>query len=232
VKSYRKRPFDRLRKVLVAGFCILHVSALVWWLTPANGYPKDNRTAVMPAWFANLEQKSFDWKKGSFGTPWALGLERYVFFTASWQSWWLFAPNPMNVHDWITVKAVVGWKDPDPSLPADQRKPGVWGDARTPIYDTHPLWTSYEGDLAARMKGTAGAYFHDPKLVENLASGNWDKPLASFAEYWGKVYRAENGKKPLGIHVIVTRGHIPTAFSGRMPASDEAAERVLWYLHY
>jgi hypothetical protein len=186
----------------------------------------------MPAWFAGIEQATFDWKKGSIGTTWATVLDRYVFTTASWQSWWLFAPNPMQVDDWLTVKAVVGWKDPDPSIPPEQRKNGVWGDARTPIYDEHPLYTSYVGTLEGRMKGTAGAYYHDPKLVENLASGNWDRPLASFAEYWGKVYRAEHGKSALGVHVILDRGHIPVPFSGRMPASDEPSQRVLWYLHY
>jgi hypothetical protein len=223
---------DFLRRAVVVTFVSLHVIALVWWTTPGNGYPKDQRSAELPSWFTSIEQATFDWKKASGGTLWATALDRYIFATASWQSWWLFAPNPMQVHDWVTVKAVVAWKDPDSSMPTAQRKMGVWGDAREPIYDERPVYTSYEGELNTRLRSFAGAYTHDAKLIENLASGNWDRPLASFTEYWGKVYKERTGRKPMGMHVIVTRGHIPAAYSGRMPASDEPSERVLWYLHY
>ncbi|HUP56510.1 MAG TPA: hypothetical protein VM598_03590 [Bdellovibrionota bacterium] len=225
-------PFRKAARVAITAFVALHVSAMAWWLIPANGYPRDYRSAELPAWITRAEQAVFEWKRDSYGTILAPVFERYIFITATWQKWWLFAPNPMQIHDWITVKAVIDWKQPDPLRGPAGSKAEPWGDARQPVYDEEPLYKSYEGDLDGRMKGTARGYSHDPKLVENLASGNWDRPLASFAEYFGRVYRTKTGKRPLGIHVILNRGRIPPPYQDRSVASLPNEQRVLWYLHY
>jgi hypothetical protein len=188
--------WKRVYKSIVSAFVAVHLASLAWWLVPADGLPKDDRMLAGPAWLASLEGRAFEFKNRHRDSLVGKALERWTFLTASWQNWRLFAPNPPVEHNWLAVYGVIGWTE-EPVA------------GRVPVYDPIPIYRSYEGRIGPRMAGHASSYMHDPKLVENLSSGNWNRALGGFAEYWSRVYREERGQKPLAIHVLLHTGRIP-----------------------
>jgi hypothetical protein len=214
-----------LRRCAVAVFVTLHACAVCWWLLPFKPYITGPRSASLPEWFTQRENRLFAWKRRNAGRVVPRLLERYIFTTATFQTWHMFAPNPLEYHQWLTVYAVTGWRDPSPGA---KKTLGPWGDAREPIYDPIPIYKSYEGEVTQRMKASPSRYFHDPKLVENLAV-NHDRALAAFTDYWGSVYAQQKGKRPLGVHALLTRANIPTTGGA---TAGLPATRVIWYVHY
>jgi hypothetical protein len=212
----------------VTAFVALHLGALIWWLIPADGYPQDARSADLPAWLVGAEQRVFGFKKTHGTSIFSRGLESYAFLTGTRQYWSMFAPNPPDGHDWLTVLAVIDWEKPDPGAPAPAFEP-PWGNDRVPITDPVPLYRSYEGNLYRRMGGHASLYSDAPKLAENLVSGDWNQALASFGEYWALQYREENGKKPLGIIVMDRQRRLPRPYSGVPPSAVPPVQRILWF---
>jgi hypothetical protein len=185
----------RVYKPLIAAFVAFHVTSLAWWLIPADGLPKDSRMIQPPSWLASAESRVFEFKKRHRDSLAAKTLERWTFLTASWQNWRLFAPNPPIEHNWVAVYGVIGWTDDSIA-------------GRIPVYDPIPIYRSYDGRIGPRMAGHASLYKHDPKLIENLSSGDWNRALGGFAEYWARAYREERGQKPLAVHVMLHTGHI------------------------
>jgi hypothetical protein len=230
----RRTPREWLYRTCVTFFVVFHVASICWWLIPANGYPSDALTWKVPPWLSDREDATFAWKRANAQHWLARCMEDYLFLTASWQRWWLFAPNPINYDDWITAYAVTGWREPDVNDPNLEKEPLLpWNNRRKPIYDPEPIYQSYPGKLEDSIHGHAGIFRHDAKLVENLTSGNWDEPLGAFAQWCGAQYRQRTGHAPLlGVHIILHRGEIPRGFERQPIASQHVSERVLWYLHY
>jgi hypothetical protein len=219
VGKVSRGPFEIWRRGAITAFVVLHLSAVCWWLIPADGYPGNRRRATLPAWLSRLEQRVFDWKRAVSDRALPRLLERYTFSTATWQRWWLFAPSPMEAHSGIAVYAVEGWRDP--ARPAPKQKKRPWGDTRDPMYASEPLYRTHDGDLSGR------------KFVESVIRS--EKVLASFASYWGRRYSEQHGKRPLGIHVLYTKARVdrPDADDdGDQGDQGNSSTRVVWYLHY
>jgi hypothetical protein len=222
-----RTPLAILGRGLLVAFVLLHVSSIVWRVIPAGGFERDDRTTKLPGWFTGLEQRLFAWKKRVEGRWLPSALTAYTYATGTWQRWLLFAPSPIKEHNWFTVYAVVGWRDPGP-FTSKEKTP--WKDGRQPDYEPVPLYKSYDGELSQRMKGSGSGYTHDAKMVEQLL-GN-DRALAAFADYWGRVFEEKTGKRPLGIHVIHTKAEVSRLGPDGLPTSPETTTRVAWYRHY
>jgi hypothetical protein len=211
-----------LRKLLVSGFVAFHVASVLWWNIPANGFPAGDRAAALPAWFLRAEDALFAWKR-RVGPRSALAaaLESYTVRTATWQQWWMFAPNPLGFHRYIRVHAVIGTSPEG-----------------TAIYDPEPLYTSYRGSLDEELRRFShlsalfAPYTHDHKFVENLSMGDFDRQLDQFARWWGETYARRTGRRPLGVHVLCSEYALPPAFSGVRPWEIKPREWVLWWVRY
>ena len=226
-------PYARARrlvwKALVSAFVIWHVMSVTWWNIPINGFPTDVRTAALPQPLLDAENEVMAWKRWISGysherpsNQTIVWLEQYTARTATWQNWWMFAPNPLSFHRYIAVFAVVG------------KKPN--GD---PIYDPEPIWSSYRGSLEEELTrfeswgNFFAPYTHDHKLVENLTLGEFDPQLGQFAHFWADEYWRRKGRKPIGTDIRCWEYPLPHAFTGER-AKDVPGKRewVIWWFRY
>ncbi len=207
------------RKVAVSGYIAFHLASVLWWNIPLHGYPADTRRAPLPEWAWRAGEALGEWKRRvgpqSRIVHW---LEGYTRASATWQQWWMFAPNPLGVHRYIRVQAVLG------ETPEGR-----------PIYDPEPLYTSYRGSLDEELRrfstlgGALAPYTHDHKFVENLSLGEFDHCLDPFARHFGRVYERKTGRRPVAIHVICTEFPLPEPFSGTRAWEVRPREWILWW---
>jgi len=196
-------------KVIVTAFILLHVTSVVWWNLPAKEFDADERVARLPAWFVVAEQKLFAWKSRTDSTsPVAGMLSAYTLGSETWQSWLLFAPNPLAVHNYLTVSAVIS--------------EGAEG---SPVYDPVPVYTSYRGELGEALarfsegRAALDSFSFDEMLALSLTSKDFTAELEPFAHYWADVYTERTGRRPLGVDVLSHEYSVPPAFRG-IPARD------------
>jgi hypothetical protein len=196
-------------KVLVTAFILLHVTSVLWWNLPSKEFDADVRVARLPTWFVAAEKKLFAWKSRTAATSsLAAMLSAYTLASETWQSWMLFAPNPLVSHNYLTVSAVL--------------EEGAEG---PPIYDPVPVYTSYRGApgkaLARFSEGRSAldSFSFDQMLALSLTSKDFTAELEPFARYWADVYTERTGRRPLGVDVLCHEYHVPPAFSG-IPARD------------
>jgi hypothetical protein len=243
------------RKVAISAFIVWHVTALFFWNLPRGEFPCDQRIADLPRWFIDGEMRLYRWKhdlEDHMYAPhdaqeWLAGaLSTYIIRTATWQNWWMFAPNPINIDRYITVKAVIGY---GPGHDADHNPQYV--------YDPQPFYTSYRGYLGESRMGRpksgpgsasaasgdftddelqrfGGSYTPDHKFVENLTLGDWDYAtwLGQFDRWCFQQYNAmpEHRAHPAReMHVILHEYRIPGAWEGRSVADAPMTERVFWW---
>lgn len=220
------------KKILILCFCFFHLASVIWWLIPGKGFVKDHRFVDYPEHLKKLEDQMISFKRDKRLPEWAWQtLENYTFRTATWQSWWMFAPNPIDVQLYLTVKAVLGWKE-ESEIPKEKRIVKIWGDAREPIYDTVPIYKSYTAATVEEATRTfAGGYTDDHKLAENFPSGKWDRAIEAFANWAKRDYEEKTGIIAPGVHVLLSTVRIPTPFTGTRADQMPVSERVLWYLH-
>lgn len=208
------------RKLAISAFIAWHLASVFWWNIPEWGYGQD-RPAALPAALLNAEDAICAWRRAQLDFPPPEGkgsalsglLRRYTVATATWQNWWMFAPNPTNGCKYLTVKAVVGY-DKD----------------RAPIYDPEPLWTSYPGSLAEDVARFGGRYTHYHKFVENL-TGDWphDLYLGNFARFWYDRWAERHKRPPLQVHVICDEYMFPPPFSGVSVTTVSPHQWVYWW---
>ncbi len=207
-------------KVVVTAFILLHVTSVLWWNLPAKEFDADVRVARLPAWFVVAEQKLFAWKSRIAATsPLAGMLSAYTLGSETWQSWQLFAPNPLVFHNYLTVFAVL-------SEGADGQ----------PIYDPVPVYTSYRGApgeaLARFSEGRAAldSFSFDEALALSLTSESFTAEFEPFARYWAEVYTERTGRRPRGVDVLSHQYTVPPAFSGVTPRNIELRPwRAGWF---
>ena len=244
------------RKAAISAFIVVHVSALLFWNLPRGPFPCDQRVADLPSWFLQGESQLYAWKKDledhmydaperrSAQATIAGLLSQYVIRTATWQNWWMFAPNPINIDRYITVKAVIGYgagHDPDKSPKF--------------VYDPTPCYTSYRGYLGGAEMGRpksgpgaatpeelqddelrrfGGSYTPDHKFVENLTLGDWpyDVWLGQFARWCFQCYNADLAHRAhpaREMHVILHEYRIPGAWEGTSVADAPLHEWLFWW---
>jgi hypothetical protein len=223
-----RRAVRATRRGALSAFIAFHLASVAWWNIPQNGYG-DDRREPLPRALERTEDAICAWKRRVQNTPvvppaadpvlrWereaTLALENWTIFSATWQNWWMFAPNPVNVHRYLTVKAVTSY-----------------GKNKEPVYDPKPLWTSYRGTIAEELVRFGGSYTHEHKFVENL-TGEWDPHvfMGQFSRFWCEQWTAaHHGHPPLEIHVICDEYRLPEAFAGVSASSVEAREWVYWW---
>lgn len=244
------------RKVALSAFIVVHLSSLLFWNLPRWPFPCDQRVSDLPRWFLDGESELYSWKKRledhMYDPPstqrtgaWIAGLlSTYTIRTATWQNWWMFAPNPINIDRYITVKAVIGYgpgHDPD-------KNPQF-------IYDPKPFYTSYRGFLGESKMGRpktgpgapsadelqddelrrfGGSYTPDHKFVENLTLGDWayDDWLGQFARWCFERYNDQpehRQHKAREMHVILHEYRIPGAWEGKSVAAAPMREWLFWW---
>jgi hypothetical protein len=222
------------RKTLVSCFVLLHVSAVLFWNIPMQPFGEDVRHADLPGWVRPQERRLFDWKAwlvnhrndphAPLDARAAGVLYDYIVETATWQNWGMFAPNPINIDRYITVKAVIGY-----GLGHDREKNPKY------IYDETPLYTSYRGTLDEEMTRFGGSYVPDHKLVENLTLGEWPAEiwLGQFARYWFNVYNAmpaHRSKPAIEMHVICHEWRFPDPWAGvSLSSTPPSSEWIIWW---
>ncbi len=227
------RAKDRLRHVVVSVFFTFHCLAVTWWLIPADGYPKEERKQSLPSWFERGEETVFHWKQKSLGSAWSRTLNGYLHLTATWQKWWMFAPNPINTHQWISVHAITAWNDPPSGYPVPPSGRYPWGDLRLPVYDPETLFQTYPGSSVTEQfgHGIGFLYSRNHTVSDYLGSGNYNRVFPGFVAYWARQYKNKHGTYPKGFHVVLHRGWIPRPFSNRTLASVLLKEEVVWFVH-
>lgn len=189
----------RLARIAVTAFFAVHTICIAWWLIPADGYPRDERSTSLVEPFHTVEDGLHRFKKRQMQGVFHDFVSRYIALTASWQKWWLFSPNPHDHHKWISVRVVENGKE-------------------------ETLYRSFSGERVEERFGKGiGPYRHDHKLAENLASGDYDRALASFADYWARAYERRTGKKPEAVHVVLHKGPV---------RRGTVQEKILWHLNY
>jgi hypothetical protein len=212
------------RKVALSAFVVWHLVTVGWWNIPDAPYPCDVRAVALPRWLASGEARLFAWKRRNSlqpQPPLVSLLNAYTVSTATWQNWWMFAPNTVNIHRYITVRALLRW-----------------GPGHKPVYDEKPLYTSYRGTLEEELTRFGGSYTHDHKFVENL-TGEWEQTaLGLLAKHFCEVYAAEHGgRNPLEVHVQCQELQLPAAYAGisakdmpsRFIGNDAERPNVYWW---
>jgi hypothetical protein len=202
-----------LRKIAISAFVTFHAASIIWWSIPMNGF-NANPAAPLPEALVRAENALFAWKRrvGPESRV-ARALESYTIASATWQNWWMFAPNPVAVVRYLTVKAVV-----------------AFGPDKTPIYDPVPLWTSYRGTIDEDLRRFGGSYTHEHKFTENL-TGEYDPKIyvSQLARFFCFEYERRSGRRPLEVHVICDEYALPPPTSGKSAADEPPREWVYWW---
>ncbi len=221
------------RRGLVAAFCTFHLLAISWWLIPAKDYGTDARIAKPLNWLAQAEEAAIAWKKRAIARQawWISPLESYCFLTSTYQSWSMFAQNPINAHSWLAVYPIVGWRE--------LRSPEVlppetpWKERRLPIYAKDPILKTYEtASLEERLKGSPFFYGYGFKIAESVFARQGTDVLHAMTDYANREYRAQTGKAPLGFHVL--RLQAPITVDLNEPKQERLRMRstVAFFHHY
>ncbi len=227
-KFFSLLPFAK--KWAVRAFCVLHVLAVIWWLIPGH-YGQDVRIAPAFNWLSQGEEHFIYWKqvqsanRSFFIEP----LENYAFVSTSYQSWRMFAPNPINVQSWLAAYPVTGWRNLAASEELPEGTP--WKERRVPIYDL-PNFRGYEGELVDRMQGAPLFYGYGFKISEGVLGWHGVEVLRSIADYSLRRYLAANHPRPLGFHVLRLTAPVVPEFN--LPREKRATLKssVVFFHHY
>jgi hypothetical protein len=188
-------------KALVTAFIVWHAASVVWWNVPTKALDGDGdaRAARLPARLLKAEQKLYDWRSRIESTSrLAQALSAYTLGSATSQSWFFFAPNPLMTHTYLTVSAVL--------------KEGADG---KPVYDPTPVYTSYRGTpkeaVARFFDGSAALdpYSFDDTIALGLTGEEFSTEIDPFARYWAQVYTERTGRRPLGVDVLSDEYLVP-----------------------
>lgn len=220
-----------VRRWLVMHFCCFHVAAVCWWLIPSQEYPKDSRTAPAFNWMAQAEEALMAWKrdkvaqKAFFVDP----LESYAFLSTLYQSWRMFAPNPINVQAWMAAYPVIGWRN----LAANEKLPDgtPWPERRVPLYGDVEF-TGYEGALEDRMQHAPLFYGYGFKISEGVLNHRNLDVARAIADFSLRRYERRNGKRPLGFHVLRLNAPILPRFDLPKEEREHLRSSVLFFHHY
>ncbi len=223
----------RWRRGIIVLFCTFHVLSIGWWLIPSKDYGKDIRVAPAFNWLGQLEESAIEWKKNRVQEKagWISWLETYCFLTSTYQSWRMFAPNPINAHSWLAVYPIVGWRElhsPE-LLPAGT----PWKERRLPIYGPEPILKTYEdAKLADRLDGSPFFYGFGFKIAESVFNRQGTDVLRAMTDYANKEYRAKVGRAPLGFHVLRYQAPITVDLSEPKAERFKMRSTVAFFHHY
>ncbi len=224
---------SRWRRWSIATFCAFHLAAISWWLVPTKDYGNDARIAPAMNWLARAEDRVINWKRDVVAKRswWIQPLESYCFLTSTYQSWRMFAPNPINAQSWMAVYPIVGWKEllsPE-VLPPDT----PWKERRLPVYANEPVFKTYENPtLEARLQGSPFFYGFGFKIAESVFARQGTDVMRAITDFANQEYRAKTGKIPLGFHVL--RLTAPISVDLTEPKSERFKMRstVAFFHHY
>ncbi len=214
-------------------FCAFHLLSVAWWLIPSTGYGTDSRIAPAFNWLAKMDEQLISWKqtKAQANAFWIFPLENYSLASTTYQSWRMFAPNPVNVQMWLASYPVIGWRELGPGEALPEGVP--WKERRMPVYDAVSVFDGFDGmELAARMDHSPSIYGYGFKVSESVLGLSGVTVLQSIADWSLKKYMKTHAKRPLGFHVLRFIAPIATEFNSALIPRKAIKSSVVFFHHY